>query len=121
MKRLINSWRLVTFCGCCVLLSYGLFRPLPPPEFFDQSDKLQHLLAFAGLALTCRMAFPQVSNRLFWTLILPLAPLLEWLQHVLQPLTRNFSLNDALANFAGLMLAGVIWQAFMVTRRQKAI
>lgn len=105
-----RGMRILIFLCCVTALCYGLFRKAPPPELFEQSDKLQHLVAFATVAFTGRWAFPRIPNEVFWTLALPLAPLLEWLQHQVQPVTRTFSLEDAAANLAGILLAGLVWR-----------
>jgi len=110
MKAFIGNWRILLFLCVAALLCYGLLRSAPPPELFAQSDKLEHLLAFAALAFTCRAAFPHLGNERFWGLMLPLAPLLEWLQHLLQPASRHFSLGDAAANLAGMLLAALAWR-----------
>lgn len=95
--------------GCCsALLAYGLFRPQSPPDLFTQSDKWLHLLAFMAFAGCARLAFPSVSAYLFWPLLLCSAPLLEYLQHLLQPV-RTFSLADAGANLLGVLLAALAW------------
>ncbi|GLX14886.1 MULTISPECIES: hypothetical protein [Pseudomonas] len=101
MKKLL-------FLACCALLAYGLFRPEPPPDLFNESDKFLHLIAFGGLSLVTRFAFPGTPGWLLWPLLFIQAPLSEWLQHLLQP-TREFSTMDVLANFCGIALALLFW------------
>lgn len=96
------------FLACCAVLAYGLFRPESPPDLFEASDKFLHLLAFAGLSLASRIAFPSVSGWLLWGLLYTQAPLLEWLQHGLQP-GREFSQWDMLANLCGISIALALW------------
>ncbi|UTW10626.1 hypothetical protein [Marinobacterium rhizophilum] len=104
MLQTLYNLRLAAF-GCCVAaLLYGIFRAAPPPDLFDQSDKVGHLLAFGALGLSSRLAFLRLSGWVLWPLLFVLAPLLEWLQHQLQPL-RVYSVEDALANMAGVVLA----------------
>lgn len=93
---------------CSAVLLYGMFRPESPPELFEQSDKLLHLLAFGTLALTARLAFARIPGWLLWGTLLALAPFLEWLQHYLQP-GRQFSELDIAANLAGVALAWLGW------------
>jgi VanZ family protein len=100
--------RFLLFLVCCALLGYGLFRPQSPPEFFVNSDKFMHVLAFAGLAFSARLAFVRVPGWLLWSLLLVLAPLAEWLQHRWQPV-RQYSHEDMLANLAGVLLALLVW------------
>ena len=96
------------FGVCCALLGYGLFRPESPPELFVNSDKFMHVLAFAGLAFSARLAFRRASGAGLWPLLLGLAPLAEWLQHRWQPV-RQYSHEDMLANLAGVLLALLAW------------
>lgn len=107
------------FLVCCVLLAYGLFRPTPPPELFEESDKVGHLLAFLALALTARLAFPRLPAALLWSSMLLLAPAMEGAQHWLQP-TRQLSLMDAGANFAGVVLALLGWRLSAWWRRRQS-
>lgn len=100
--------RAVLFAGLCMALAYGLFRQAPPPELFEQSDKAMHLLAFFALTFSGCLALPSWSGVRFWSLFLLLGPVLEVAQHWFQP-QRIFSLEDALANIAGTLLAGGLW------------
>jgi len=108
MKSKENHVRKLLFLACCALLAYGLFRPEPPPDLFNESDKFLHLIAFGGLSLVTRFAFPSTPGWLLWPLLFIQAPLSEWLQHLLQP-TREFSTMDVLANFCGIALALLFW------------
>lgn len=107
-KRRKRNVRKLLFLACCAVLAYGLFRPEPPPDLFDESDKFLHLIAFGGLSLVTRIAFPSTPGWLLWPLLYIQAPLLEWLQHVIQPV-REFSPLDVLANLCGISLALVLW------------
>ncbi len=98
------------FVVCCALMLYGLFRPQSPPDLFEQSDKALHLLAFGALALSSRLAFERLPGWPLWGVLFALAPLLEWLQHLVQPV-RQFSQDDILANALGVLLAWLTWQA----------
>ncbi|MNZ91900.1 VanZ like family protein [compost metagenome] len=108
--------RLLLFGTCGAVFLYGLFRPESPPQLFEQSDKALHLLAFAALALSSRLAFPRMPAWLLWGGLLALAPLLEWLQKVLQP-ARQFSELDIAANLLGVVLAWLGWQCLQALRR----
>ncbi|THG87289.1 VanZ family protein [Pseudomonas sp. A-1] len=107
------------FASCCLALAYGLFRPESPPQLFDESDKVLHLLAFACLALTARQAFQRLPGWLLWLLLLALAPSLEWLQHYLQP-ARQFSALDIAANLMGVGLAWLVWRGTQAVCRRLA-
>lgn len=67
-----------------------------------------HLLAFGALGLSARLTFANAPNWLLWSVLLTTAPLLEWLQHALQPV-RQFSTLDMLANLLGVLLAYLGW------------
>ncbi|MFB9887316.1 hypothetical protein [Balneatrix alpica] len=125
---MLSPLRWLLFIGCCALLAYGLFRPEAPPWLFRHSDKLFHLLALAGLAISGRLAMPRLPGWLFWGGLLLLAPGLEYLQHIIQP-RRKFSEWDALANLAGVLLAWIplvllpallkAWRQYRQTRRHR--
>jgi len=108
--------RLLLFGTCCAVFLYGLLRPESPPQLFEQSDKALHLLAFAALALSSRLAFPRMPAGLLWGGMLVLAPFLEWLQKALQP-ARQFSELDIAANLLGVVLAWLGWQCLQAVRR----
>ena len=109
--------RYLLFAACILALCYGLFRPESPPDLFEQSDKVMHLLAFAAVAFSSRLAFQRVAGWPFWGLLLLLAPLLEWLQHRLQP-SRQFSQEDMLANLLGVLLGLIAWLVWQALRKR---
>lgn len=109
--------RLLLFVACCAVFLYGMFRPESPPELFEQSDKALHLLAFGALALSSRLAFLRAPGWLLWGGLLALAPLLEWLQHYLQP-GRQFSELDIAANLLGVVLAWLGWHGVRLVCRR---
>ena len=109
--------RYMLFVLCILALGYGLFRPESPPDLFEQSDKVMHLLAFAAVAFSSRLAFQRVTGWPFWGLLLLLAPLLEWLQHRLQP-SRQFSEEDMLANLLGVLLGLIAWLVWQALRKR---
>jgi hypothetical protein len=95
------------FAICLCVVIYAIFRPEPPPELFSQSDKWGHIAAFLALCVSGRLAFPSIPAAPFWLAFVALAPLLEWLQHLVRPL-RYFSYGDVLANLGGVLLAMVL-------------
>ncbi|WP_107851128.1 VanZ family protein [Oceanimonas marisflavi] len=105
---LLFRLRLVIFFMFLAALCYGLFRPAPPPDLFDDSDKYLHLVAFFCLGLSARFAFVRASGAWVWSALLASAPVLEYLQHYVQP-HRTFSGLDALANAVGVLLALAGW------------
>ena len=104
------------FLLCCAVLAYGLFRPQPPPYLFEDSDKFLHLIAFGGLALLSRLAFPRAPGWLLWGLLFVQAPLLEYIQHALQ-VSREFSYKDIFANLCGVSAALLAWSTSDAVRR----
>ncbi len=108
--------KLMLFILCCAAMAYGLFRPQAPPDLFQQSDKAWHLIAFAGLALSARLAFERAPAWRVWGPLYIQAALLEYAQHALQS-SRQFSWEDGLANIIGVTLAMMfhgLWRHFRV-------
>ena len=106
----------ISFVACILVVLYGLFRPEPSPNLFEQSDKFLPVLAFGALSLSSRLAFQRVAGWPLWGVLLLLAPLLEWLQYRLQP-ARQFNLDDILANLLGVTLAFIgVWLFRVVGR-----
>lgn len=114
-RQLLRSAVLASYCG---LLGWGLFRPEAPPQsaWLPQADKLEHLLAFALLAVGVRAVVTSRLASTSWGLLLS-APLMEWLQGVLQP-ARQFSLLDAAANLTGVLLGLACWQLLSLLLRK---
>ncbi|MBV6272970.1 hypothetical protein KVP09_08570 [Alcaligenaceae bacterium CGII-47] len=107
----IWQFRRPLFLGCLLVFCYGVFRPEPPPDLFQDSDKALHILAFAGLSFSARLGLDRAPAWLLWPALVVLAPLTEWLQHIVQP-TREFSLGDIQANLAGIVLGSLTWMIF---------
>ncbi|WP_269499616.1 hypothetical protein [Castellaniella sp. S9] len=110
LPGLIWRHRLALFCVCLAVFCYGVFRPESPPELFYESDKAMHVLAFMGLGLCAALA--ACGHRWAWAVwpaLIAAAPLVEWLQHALQPATRDFSLGDITGNLIGVALAALVW------------
>jgi len=93
-----------------IILFSGL-RPEPVPQVFDQQDKLHHLLGFAALMFSLRVALAQW--RLFWSVALSLAValLIEVGQSYLP--NREPSYGDMLANTLGVLLG---WGCYHLAR-----
>ena len=94
----------VVFILALAILAYGIFRPTPPPELFNNSDKVGHVIAFLGVSFVGRLALHSIPAALYWGIWFILAGLLEYLQHEFRP-ERYFSLQDAYANTAGVVIA----------------
>jgi VanZ family protein len=75
------------------------------PLHLEHADKYEHLLAYGCLMYWWGMVQP--ARRWLWMVALPLLGLgLEWAQTLVA--YRSLEWNDALANLAGVMLAGVL-------------
>lgn len=98
----MNYLRALPFLAVLAVILFTGLRPEPVPQVFDQQDKLHHLLGFAALMFTVRLAFPQW--RVFWaiTLSLSAAVLIELAQGLIP--NRMASMGDMLANTLGVLL-----------------
>lgn len=98
----MNYLRALPFLIVLAAILFSGLRPEPVPQVFDQQDKLHHMLGFAALTFTLRLAFPQW--RAFWTIAASLgaATLIEVGQSLLP--NRQASLGDMLANTLGVLL-----------------
>lgn len=97
----MNYLRALPFLVVLAVILFSGLRPEPVPQVFNQQDKLHHLLGFAALIFTLRLAFPQW--RAFWTIAVSLgaATLIEVGQSLLP--NRQASLGDMLANTLGVL------------------
>jgi len=119
LPALVWRHRLALFCACLAVFCYGVFRPESPPELFNESDKAMHVLAFLGLGLCGALAaYGRRGAWGVWPALAAAAPLVEWLQHALQPATRDFSLGDIGGNLAGAALAAFAWWLALRWRRE---
>lgn len=98
----MNQLRVVPFLVVLAVILYSGLRPEPVPQVFDQQDKLHHMLGFAALTFTLRLAFSQW--RVVWVIVTSLcaALLIEMAQSFLP--NRWASLGDMLANTLGVLL-----------------
>ena len=98
----MNYLRLLPFIAVLAVILLSGLRPEPVPQVFNQQDKLHHMLGFAALMFTLRLAFPQW--RVLWAIVTSLAAalLIEIGQSLLP--NRQTSLGDMLANTLGVLL-----------------
>ena len=99
---------------CVLAISYLAFAPLEQPPG-PQSDKLNHLLAFAVLAWLADRSFP--GSRLApyrWSLLLGYGLMIELIQGFLP--FRELSVLDFAANLAGILTYDV---ALLIRRRAR--
>ncbi|MGE6659763.1 VanZ family protein [Pseudomonas sp. NPDC077408] len=101
----MRYWRFLPLLVVTAILLYAGLRPDPVPQVFDQQDKLHHLLGFAALAFSMRLALPRWSVVWIFSLCLATAVLIELAQGY-QP-HRFASLADMVANTLGVG-AGVV-------------
>jgi len=114
--------RVLPFLAVLAVILFSGLKPDPVPQLFDQQDKLHHLLGFAALMFTMRLAFPRW--RLFWAVLFSLsAALLIEVAQGLQP-HRTASTGDMLANMLGVLLGwgcaqlATFWYARIITARR---
>ena len=100
--------RTLLFIICLAGLLYGMFRELPPPQLFQESDKVGHILAFAALTLSGLLCFTRKLSVPFIVVMLSFAAVSEYLQVSFRP-QRYFSELDMYANLAGVALVSIIW------------
>ncbi|MCY1302223.1 VanZ like family protein [compost metagenome] len=101
--------RVLPFMAVLAIILFAGLKPEPLPEAVDQQDKLHHLLGFAALMVTSRLAFPRAH--FIWLLAFSLGTgLLIELGQGLQP-NRTPSVSDMLANTLGALLGWgcVLW------------
>lgn len=98
----MNYLRVLPFLAVLAVILFSGLRPEPVPQVFDQQDKLHHMLGFAALMFSLRLAFPQW--RVLWAVAASLvaATLIEVGQSLLPH--RQASLGDMLANTLGVLL-----------------
>jgi VanZ family protein len=96
------------------VLAIGL-SPVSLPDLFRGQDKLNHVVGFAALVLTARVAFPRVAvGRLaLWLLVVALA--IEAVQG-LWP-RRNASWLDMAANVLGVLVGLGCYRIYRGWRR----
>lgn len=104
----------IAFAVVLAVLLYAGLREQPVPELFHEEDKLHHVLGFAVLAMSARMAFPH--GRLRWQLpaMLALGAAIELAQNLLPG--RTGSVWDMLADMLGVGL-GLALAALPAMRR----
>ena len=98
----MNYLRILPFLAVLAIILFSGLRPEPVPQVFDQQDKLHHMLGFAALMFSLRLAVPQWH--VFWAVAVSLvaATLIEVGQSLLP--NRQASLGDMLANTLGVLL-----------------
>ena len=95
-KRLRLSFAVLVFFA---ILGFGL-SPVPGPQWFAHQDKVHHFLGFGALAISMRLALPNVATgRLLFACVV-LAALVEVGQGVLLA-ARTASFADWLASALG--------------------
>ncbi len=94
--------RMLPFLIVLAVVLFNGLKPEPVPQLFDQQDKLHHLLGFAALAFTLRLAFPRVP--FLWGLgLTAIAALSIEIGQGMLPY-RTASRWDMLANVLGVLL-----------------
>jgi VanZ family protein len=98
----MNHLRTLPFLVVLAVIILSGLRPEPVPQVFDQQDKLHHMLGFAALVFSLRLAFPQWH--VAWAIAISLtAGMLVEVGQSLLP-NRQASFGDMLANSLGVLL-----------------
>jgi len=101
----MNYLRILPFIVVLAVIVFSGLRPEPVPQVFDQQDKLHHMLGFAALMFSLRLAFPQWN--VFWAIATSLsAGMLVEVGQSLLP-NRQASFGDMVANSLGVLLGWV--------------
>ena len=104
-RRLRVALALIVFCA---ILAFGL-SPVPAPQWFAHQDKVHHFLGFAALAISMRLALPNVATGRLLLACVALAALVEVGQGVLLA-ARTASFADWLASALGAIAgAFILW------------
>lgn len=102
-RRLLRA----AFWGALLVIAALAFGPPVGPEGPEHLDKLNHLLAFALLAVLAQAAYPDRPRApLRWTLLLGYGLLIEAVQALLPE--RELSLLDLAADGAGILAGALI-------------
>ncbi len=56
--------RVLPFLIVLAVVLFAGLKPEPVPQLFSQQDKLHHMMGFAALVFTLRLAFPRLP--IFW-------------------------------------------------------
>ena len=99
--------RWIAAAMAAAILWFGL-HPEPVPQWFSHQDKVHHVVGFAALAFSLRLAFPHVSWRWVAAACMLLAGAVELAQAMLGG--RTASLGDFVAGAAG-SVAGALGAA----------
>ncbi|MFC5694219.1 VanZ family protein [Pseudomonas sp. GCM10022186] len=97
--------RVLPFLTVLAIILFTGLKPEPLPEAVDQQDKLHHLLGFAALAATSRLAFPRLHFIWLLAFCLGIGLLIELGQGLLP--NRTPSTADMLANALGVLLGWI--------------
>ncbi len=100
------------------LIAWGTLQKEDPiPDFFQDQDKLEHIVAFGLFAATLAYALPR---RFVWAAVLTtalMAVAVEYGQKAWFP-TRSFSYADAAAGILGAVVAGALAMALFAWRKR---
>ena len=103
MHKLRQAW-LVLGCLWVVTIIFLTLTPHPPePMHFENADKLEHALAYAGLMLWFCQIYLKLAQRLLLAVLLTgMGIALEYVQRMTG--YRYFEYADMLADGAGVLL-----------------
>ena len=107
---------MLPFAAVALALLFAGLSPMPLPKAFPQQDKLHHMLGFAAMVFSARVAFPRARARWLMAGSLAVALSIELVQAYLP--NRSASRIDMLANTFGVLLGW--WCARLAERLRGA-
>lgn len=112
-----NRWMLWSLIAISAgVLLWGMFSPTPHTGFFGESDKVDHVLAFAVVSFLGIIPVRKVWVWMYWFTWLFLAFVLEYLQGYFL-VKRTFDVDDVYANFMGVIVAFFVWVLMINMKR----
>ncbi|AWM60921.1 VanZ family protein [Pseudomonas songnenensis] len=109
--------RMLPFLIVLAVVLFAGLKPDPVPQLFNQQDKVHHMMGFAALVFTLRLAFPRLP--IFWGVGLTLVAALgiEMAQGMLPH--RTASRWDMVANVLGVLSGWCGWMLVQAWWRQR--
>lgn len=117
---LMRYVRVLPVIAVLAIILFSGLKPEPVPQMFPQQDKLHHLLGFAALAFSLRLAFARAHFGWLLAASLMAALLIELGQEFLPQ--RTASMGDMLANTLGVLLGAgcsLVLEAWLRSRQKK--
>ena len=113
----IDKLARVLFCAALAFTLYMMLQPHPPSLVFDAlGDKVEHAMAFGGMALLARLGFARAPDWLILERLSFLGAMIEVVQAI-PSLQRDCDWRDWLADSIGVLLSLAIVRALRLRQR----